>query len=245
MKDHDEFRLANNPSSPEEILFELSKSECDEVREAVALNPSSDDNTLLSLVGDKSSHVVSNLMESKRKLITSLTVTSCKNIILTLANIQDAKFILSLRSNENLNRFVSQVSCELPEQEKYLENYKKRESIRSEFYFIIRDLDMNPLGTVRLYDFQSGSFCWGSWMVSPQAPRKTAIESALCVYEFAFNTLGFEKSHFDVRNKNEKVISFHKRMGAKEVRSDDQDTFFIFKKKDYEKTREKYLSFLN
>ncbi|WP_223866669.1 GNAT family N-acetyltransferase [Candidatus Enterovibrio escicola] len=164
--------------------------------------------------------------------------------MLTVANVDDAKFILSLRLNKSLNNFVSETSTDLLTQQKWLIDYKKREDLRSEFYFIIKDLNMNPLGTVRIYDFKKNSFCWGSWMVSPNAPRKTAIESALCVYEFTFYTLGFKQSHFNVRNENKKVIKFHERMGAEIVCNDTLNTFFIYKKELYEHTRNKYISFL-
>lgn len=192
----------------------------------------------------KSSEVIRCLIGKEGKLKNEIVVRSGKNIILTCAKVEDAEFILSLRNDEKLNRFVSKVSPELSKQRQWLEEYKKREAVFSEFYFIIRDLNMKPLGTVRLYDFQSNSFCWGSWMVSSEGPRKTAIESAICVYEFAFYDLGFKRSHFDVRNENKKVIAFHKRMGAKEVRRDDQDSFFIYEIEEYEKIRDKYRSLL-
>ncbi|MGQ7116015.1 hypothetical protein ACUOFC_65445, partial [Escherichia sp. TWPC-MK] len=52
------------------------------------------------------------------------------------------------------------------------------------------------------------------------------MESALLVYHFAFVELGFEQSHFDVRKNNEKVIEFHKKMGAIEVSNNELDIFF-------------------
>ena len=54
------------------------------------------------------------------------------------------------------------------------------------------------------------SFCWGSWLIKEDAPKTTAIESSLQIYEFGFYSLGF-----DVRKGNDKVIAFHQRFGAK------------------------------
>ena len=169
-------------------------------------------------------------------------IRSCKHVILTLATVHDAEFILSLRQNTALNRFVSHVSPSLYAQKKWLEEYKSRELTGDEFYFIIRGPDMKPLGTVRIYDFKNDSFCWGSWMVASDAPRKTAIESALSIYEFAFYSLGFNQCHFDVRNENIKVIKFHNMMGAQETLCTDLDTFFIYSKENYEKIKHKYRS---
>ena len=82
-------------------------------------------------------------------------IRSCKHVILTLATVHDAEFILSLRQNTELNRFVSHVSPSLFAQKKWLEEYKSRELTGDEFYFIIRGPDMKPLGTVRIYDFKT------------------------------------------------------------------------------------------
>lgn len=244
MDTHKAFRLANDPLTSPNVLSDLASSVHEEIRAGVAANPSSSKNTLLSLVGDKSQHVIDNLMKNCNKLKEGLIISPCKNTNLTLVETDDAEFILSLRNNDRLNRYVSQVSSDLNAQKKWIIDYKTREEIRAEFYFIVRDLNNHPFGTVRIYDFRNGSFCWGSWMIAPESPRKLAIESALSVYEFAFYTLKFDKSHFDVRNNNQKVIDFHKRMGASILYENELDTFFIYTKESYEKIKGKYAKFL-
>lgn len=246
MAEHSLFRAASSPETSESYLQELSKHSSEVIRAAVASNPAANEQTLLSLVGDSSAHVIENLMVAQNKFDGSAyEFTKTNTTKLSIANIDDAEFILSLRENKLLNRFISNVDSDVEKQKQWLINYKKREEIRSEFYFIIKDMNDKSLGTVRIYDFQRGSFCWGSWVVNLDSPRKTAIESALNVYEFAFGILGFYKSHFNVRNDNLKVINFHKRMGAKVVSSDNLDTYFIFTKKAYEKTIDSYKMFFS
>lgn len=75
------------------------------------------------------------------------------------------------------------------------------------------------------------SFCWGSWIIKDSSPSYVAIESALCIYEFAFNTLGFRQSHFDVRKNNVKVVAFHQRCKARIVREDSRIIILTFLKK--------------
>ena len=245
MTDHALFREANDPDTPPNRLRQLSKHPSESIRAAVALNQSTNSETLLSLVGDSSTHVFENLMAAKSDFLPdSYDFTATKNTKLSLAQVGDAEFILSLRLDPSLNKYLSQVDDSLDQQREWLRTYKKRQARRSEFYFIIKDLDDDRLGTVRLYDFQPGSFCWGSWIVKPGSPRKTAFESALNVYEFAFSVLGFSASHFDVRNDNDKVIKFHERMGARIVRSDSLDTYFVFDKEKYEITKDSYEQFL-
>ena len=115
---------------------------------------------------------------------------------------------------------------------------------KKEFYFIIESKIGDNLGLVRMYDFKDNSFCWGSWLIKDNAPKSTAIESALQIYEFGFYKLGFEKSHFDVRKGNDKVISFHERFGAKIIDENELDYFFDFYKQDYEIMKKKYTRYL-
>lgn len=79
---------------------------------------------------------------------------------------------------------------------------------------------------MRLYDPQGDSFCWGSWILKDGAPSSAAIESALIVYAYAIDHLGFRCSHFDVRKGNESVWRFHERFGARRVGETDLDYFY-------------------
>ena len=167
-----------------------------------------------------------------------------KNINMRTVKIEDAEFIYSMRQNQVKTKYLSQVNGTLKDQVKWIENYKQRENEKKEFYFLIESKDGDKLGLVRMYDFQDDSFCWGSWLIKENAPKTTAIESALQIYEFGFYGLGFEKSHFDVRKGNDKVIAFHQRFGAKIVNEDKLDYFFKFDKKEYEVTKEKYRRYL-
>ena len=83
----------------------------------------------------------------------------CKTIILSPVQISDAEYILSLRLNEKLNRFVSSVENSLTKQQQWIFEYKEREKKGIEYYFIIRDLSGNSLGTARVYGFKKDMFC--------------------------------------------------------------------------------------
>lgn len=167
-----------------------------------------------------------------------------KNINMRTVKVEDAEFIFSMRQNESKTKFLSKVSGTVESQKKWILNYKQRENEKQEFYFVIESKQGEKLGLVRMYDFQSYSFCWGSWLIKEEAPKTTAIESTLQIYEFGFYNLGFEKSHFDVRKGNDKVIAFHQRFGAIIVDENELDYFFNFEKTDYEITKEKYKRYL-
>lgn len=170
-----------------------------------------------------------------------------KTINLRLIDIDDAEFILSLRTDDKLNKHLSQTSGSVAQQEEWINNYKRREQQGNEFYFIICRNDNNEaVGTVRLYDFirNKKSFCWGSWILNENKTKYAAMESAFLVYQIAFEKLGFERAHFDVRRENVKVIAFHQKMGAEVVAENDLDIFFEIEKEAVSNARNKLNRFL-
>lgn len=167
-----------------------------------------------------------------------------KHIVLRLVEEDDAEFILSLRIDDDRNRYLSTVKNDLNAQREWIKAYKNREARSEEYYYVIEASDSERLGVVRLYDFRDDSFCWGSWILKRGAPKYAAIESALAVYELAFYTFGFNRSHFDVVKGNDRVIAFHRRFGAKQIDEDETNVYFVISKENYETTREKYRKFL-
>lgn len=136
-----------------------------------------------------------------------------KTLVLRDATVTDAAFILSLRTDEKKARFLSQVTPDLEAQRQWLEAYARA---TDQAYFIIEHQD-RPIGTLRLYDPRGASFCWGSWILVDSRPTQAAMESALMVYAYATDHLGFTAAHFDVRQGNERVWQFHERFGARRV----------------------------
>ena len=167
-----------------------------------------------------------------------------KNINMRTVDIEDAEFIFNMRRNEYKTKYLSKVTGTVESQKEWIKNYKLKEKEEKEFYFIIESKNNEKLGLVRMYDFQNDSFCWGSWLIKENAPKTTAIESSLQIYEFAFYKLRFERSHFEVQKGNNKVIEFHKRFGALVIDENEKEVFFNFEKKDYEITKEKYKRYL-
>ena len=140
------------------------------------------------------------------------------------ATTDDAEFILSLRTDAQKSRHLSKTSSELARQVEWLKNYASQ---FEQAYFIIESLQGERLGTVRLYDVQGDSFSWGSWIIKDGAPSSSAIESALMVYAYAIDYLGFNQAHFEVRKGNESVWRFHERFGA--VKSGEKEFEYLYK----------------
>jgi RimJ/RimL family protein N-acetyltransferase len=154
------------------------------------------------------------------------------------ATMEDSEFLLGLRLDPSRNQNISATSGELKSQILWMESYLKRYIQGCEAYFII-EVDGQPEGTLRLYDYLSDqdSFCWGSWIIRPGAPALTAYQSAILVYDLAFGSLKFTRAHFDVRQANISVWKFHEKMGAKVVREDTQDRFYDYTVEEYKMAR--------
>lgn len=157
------------------------------------------------------------------------------------ATVRDAALILNLRTDANKSRYLSAVSGALAEQQAWLERYAQADD---QAYFVI-ELQGETLGTVRLYDAQADSFCWGSWEVKDGSPGHAAMESALMVYAYAIYHLGSKAAHFDVRKGNERVWRFHERFGARRTAETALDYFYQLDSQAIAAVQKRYQRFLH
>lgn len=164
-----------------------------------------------------------------------------RSVVLRNASPIDAAFILALRTDAKVAQYLSKTSVALFDQIAWLERYATRST---EAYFIVESATGDALGTVRLYDAQQDSFCWGSWIMSGSAPKAAAIESALLVYAYALGTLGFKKAHFQVHKENERVWAFHERFGAIRVREHGDEYHYTISNDAIEASMQRYARYL-
>lgn len=163
-----------------------------------------------------------------------------RTLVFRDASVDDAAFILSLRTDAKKSQHLSATKPDLDAQRAWLERYS---TSTDQAYFIIEFNDA-PIGTVRLYDPQGDSFCWGSWILSNEAPKHAAVESALMVYSYAVGFLEFDRAHFDVRRGNASVWRFHENFGANKIRESELDWFYEIDKGAIEKSLGRYKKFL-
>ena len=166
-----------------------------------------------------------------------------KNILLEEIELDDAFFILSLRNNKKNSEYLNPTNISLEEQSTYIKSYFKKDT---EYYFIIKEkITKKNIGTVRVYNINNPSFCWGSWIIYDTEIISAALESCLLIYFFAFNYLQLTNANFDVRKDNKKVISFHKKTGAQVTSEDDKDVFLSYTVDDFIKFRKKFRCYLD
>jgi hypothetical protein len=163
---------------------------------------------------------------------------------LRLVDIDDASFILSLRTNINRNKNISFVSNDLGKQIKWIEDYKVREKRGEEYYFLVGDKDKKFYGTTRLYHFSDNIYTNGSWIFSEQTPDGLAIKGDIIGREIGFDILGFDICHFDVRKKNKNVIKYHMGFQPKKINETELDIYFELTKASFADNKLKILKIL-
>ena len=132
-------------------------------------------------------------------------------IILKSVDILDAEFILELRTNEQRARYLSPTEKDVEKQRGWIQEYKKRESLGTDFYFIAFDDKGNSYGTVRIYNIDAYEFTFGSWIFKNSSPASLIINSWFIVAEIGFIGLKLRKCTFDIKKANKKVLKFQRR----------------------------------
>lgn len=133
-----------------------------------------------------------------------------------LVNEHDAEFILELRTDPKLSRFIHDTDSDIDKQKEWIRKYKEREKEGKEFYFIYF-VDGVPCGLNRLYGIkEDGTFNGGSW-VFKESSYDLASVAAVCIHlEIAFENLCLIENVMPdaVHENNKSVIKFNKMLGA-------------------------------
>lgn len=158
----------------------------------------------------------------------------------------DAAFILSLRTDPKLSRFIHPTENDEEKQRAYIRGYKEREKQGVDYYFLFFLLD-NPVGLARIYNVQETTFTFGSWLFKEGLPYWVSIAGAIIAREFAFEELGKEKElEVDgTYEDNKGVISFSKLLGMifdgynMDVKGKRITGYLL--KKDFEKNKQRFI----
>ena len=161
-------------------------------------------------------------------------------ITLRDVEIKDAKFILELRQNEELNKYISLTSTSLVNQEEWLKNYSVRKENKKEYYFIIFNNETKvECGTVRLYDIdlERKESTWGSFILGKNRPNMASYEVVNLSLNFAFNKLDLNLIKLEVKKENEKAIHIYKKIGFEFINEDLENQYYEINKKKFKEIK--------
>lgn len=156
------------------------------------------------------------------------------------ANVDDAEFILSLRLNTAISRYLSPVSEDVLVQKKWLRLYEESED---QAYFVIEG-DNGPIGTIRVYDARESSLCLGSVIMNHNAGWGATMEAFLMIVTYATYDLGFDSFYFSARKANERVWRFYDQVRAERVGETEKDFLYTFSLQAMRAMLEQYRRFL-
>jgi hypothetical protein len=140
----------------------------------------------------------------------------------------DAPFILSLRTDPKLGRFLSETSSDVADQVQWIRHYKEREAKGEDYYFLFLDAD-HPLGVIRLYNFKETSFEYGSWLFRPGLLLEP-FKADMFAKEMGFLNFGYTSCTFEVVKENKSVLSYHTRWGTVKTHEDEEKFYFTLSK---------------
>lgn len=163
-----------------------------------------------------------------------------------LVNEDDAEFILKLRTDPILSRFIHTTENDVTKQVDWIREYKEREVEGKDYYFIFSYCN-TPIGVIRVYaiDYDKGCGTIGSWLCAHQTSMEQVMATILIGREILFEELNLRYDYFDVRKKNKKVQRMHDMFGAKIINEDELNFYYVLNKEDFEKNKIEILDLLN
>ncbi len=145
----------------------------------------------------------------------------------------DAEFIVSIRSGPRGSRFLTEGASSVEAQRQWIANYLNRYRQGQEYYFISCDQSGRPWGASRIYDIGETECTAGSWVMKSGAPIAVSLESYLLTMKFAFEDLYKSLVHVDVRKENVRVWRWHELCGATFVQEDEASRHYTYSLSEY------------
>lgn len=161
-----------------------------------------------------------------------------------LVNESDTDFILFLRTNKSLSRFLHQTEDNREKQIEWLRTYKQREQEGRDYYFIYFLKD-RPVGVNRIYNIFEYYGTIGSWICDPDNDPEISLATYILMFDLLFEYLQLNLTVFDVRKENKQVWKLHERIGAHKIGESDIDYYYSIDKQTYYTYRSQFVTLLN
>jgi hypothetical protein len=136
----------------------------------------------------------------------------------------DAEFIVSLRTDSRLNKYIHTTSPDVEAQKQWIRNYKLREAEGLDYYFIF-SINNRPLGLARIYDLTEDEFTQGSWVFSPDAVLGASVLGNIISSEIGFEFLEKKVEYSDARRDNH-THRYVKTFNPEIVKTDEENIYY-------------------
>jgi len=130
--------------------------------------------------------------------------------------LEDAGFVVELRTDVSLGKYLHSTSTKISDQENYIRNYYER---IGDYYFVVERIETRQReGLIAIYDIDDKEKTaeWGRWIIKKGS--MAAVESALLIYRIAFEMLGLDTVYCRTVMANKSTVSFHDSTGVSRYR---------------------------
>jgi len=140
-----------------------------------------------------------------------------------LVNEDDSEFIVSLRTDPRLSKFIHETSSNVEDQKQWIRNYKKREVQGLDYYFMFSINNVRQ-GLARIYDITEDSFMQGSWVFSPDAVLGASVLGNIISSEIGFE-LDKKVLYTDARRDNN-THRYVQSFSPEVVKTDEENIYY-------------------
>ena len=152
---------------------------------------------------------------------------------------EDAEFIVRLRTDPQICRYIHSTSEDVCKQKQWIRDYIVREKQGKELYFIFSKENEN-IGLARLYNIEDGKFTSGSWL-SCSNFIGGGVLCDIISREIAFDLFPEYINYFDIRKENRKVLRYAKSYHPVLYKEDEENFYFHTDKMTFERYKQIYL----
>ena len=152
----------------------------------------------------------------------------------------DVDFILSLRTDKELTKYIHPTDESRENQIRWIQAYKEREREGRDYYFIYF-VNGEPVGLNRVYHRSELYATSGSWLCKPGIDNCIPIAINFVLNDIIFEILDVQLVTCDVRIDNKKVNKFHLLIGDKHIYQSNIDNFYYRTKDTYYPKRDRFI----
>ena len=161
-----------------------------------------------------------------------------------MVRLVDAEFIVKLRTDAKLGRYIHATSNDVSQQIEWLYAYKEREVRGEDYYFVFESPTGIPVGVERIYDIKDESFTVGSWVFDKESPKGAAILSDIILKEIAWELFPEKDCLWDNMKGNVNVVHYALSYHPTLLRETETQLFFLCTKENFERYKKLYLRML-
>lgn len=154
---------------------------------------------------------------------------------------EDASFIVKLRSDATLSKYIHKTEDNIEKQINWIKEYKEREFLGKEYYFVFSSLDNVKLGLERIYNIKDDNCSHGSLVFDKEAPLGAAILADIITREILFDFLDLRLNYFEVSKGNTGVINYHLKYSPILLKEDEESYYYSLSRENFEVNKNKFL----